>query len=100
MDGSREDLERLLDDGIPVPIGILHKGSLSRPSGGGHYVCLVGYNDTEFIVHDPYGRMDLDNGGYIATGPTDGRFVRYDKEKLLRRWLIANDHDGWLMDLS
>lgn len=100
MDGTREDLERQIDNDIPVPMGVLHKGPLSSPTGGGHYICLVGYNETEFIVHDPYGRMDLDNGGYAAAGPTDGKFVRYDKKKLLKRWLIASDHDGWWMELS
>lgn len=100
MDGTKEDLERQIDNDVPVPMGVLHKGSLSNPTGGGHYICLVGYNETEFIVHDPYGRMDLDNGGYVAAGPTDGKFVRYDKKKLLKRWLIASNHDGWWMELS
>ena len=100
MDGTKEDLERQIDNDVPVPMGVLHKGPLSNPTGGGHYICLVGYNETEFIVHDPYGRMDLDNGGYAAAGPTDGKFVRYDKEKLLKRWLIASDHDGWWMEVA
>ena len=100
MDGTKEDLERQIDNDVPVPMGVLHKGSLGRPTGGGHWICLVGYNDTEFIVHDPYGCMDLDNGGYPAAGPTDGRFVRYNKEKLLKRWLIASDHDGWYMRIG
>jgi hypothetical protein len=100
MDGSREDLERLLDDGIPVPIGILHKGSVDHPTGGGHYICLVGHNDTEFIVHDPFGEMDLVGGGYIKTGPTDGKFIRYSKKNLMKRWNIANDHDGWYVKVA
>ena len=100
MDGSRENLEELLDFGVPVPIGILHHGSVDRPTGGGHWICLIGYDETEFIVHDPFGRMDLDNGGYIATGPVDGKFIRYTKEKLLKRWLIASDHDGWFVRVA
>jgi len=100
MDGRREDLERLLDDGIPVPIGILHKGPVDRPSGGGHYIVLVGHNDTEFICHDPFGDLDLIGGGYISTGPTDGKFIRYSKKNLMKRWLISSDHDGWFVDLS
>jgi hypothetical protein len=100
MDGSREDLERLLDDGIPVPIGILHKGSVDHPTGGGHYICLVGHNETEFICHDPFGDLDLIGGGYISTGPTDGRFIRYSKKNLMKRWNIVGDSDGWYMDLS
>lgn len=99
-DGTQGDIERQIDNNVPVPIGVLHKGHIGHPTGGGHYVCLVGHNETEFIVHDPYGCMDLDNGGYPKAGPTDGRFVRYDKEKLMKRWLIASDSDGWWMQLG
>ena len=95
MDGRQEDLEKLLDEGVPVPIGVLHKGPVDHPTGGGHWICLVGHNDTEFIVHDPFGEMDLVGGGYVKTGPTDGKFIRYSKKNLMKRWLIANDHDGW-----
>lgn len=97
-DGSQEDLERLLDDGIPVPIGILHHGSVDNATGGGHWVCLIGYDNTHFMVHDPAGELDLINGGYPYG--RSGKNVRYSKKNLMKRWLIANDHDGWYMDLS
>ena len=100
MDGTVEDLESLLDNDIPVPIGVLHKGGIDNPTGGGHWVCLVGHNETEFVVHDPFGEMDLVAGGYVKTGPTDGMFVRYSKKNLMKRWLIASDHDGWYMRIA
>lgn len=95
MDGSQELLEELLDDGVPVPIGILHKGPVSRPTGGGHWITLIGYDEKHFHVHDPYGELDLVNGGYPKVGPSDGRNQRYSKANLMKRWLIANDSDGW-----
>lgn len=98
--GTQKDLERLLDEGIPVPIGILHKGPVSKPSGGGHWVCLIGYDATHFFVHDPFGELDLVNGGYPKAGPEDGRNQRYSKVNLMRRWLIASDHDGWLVEFD
>lgn len=100
MDGTIEDLESLLDNDIPVPIGVLHKGGVDNPTGGGHWICLVGHNETEFIVHDPFGEMDLVAGGYVKTGPTDGMFQRYSKKNLMKRWLIANDHDGWYFKVA
>ena len=100
MDGRQEDLEKLLDEGVPVPIGVLHKGSVDHPTGGGHWICLVGHNDIEFIVHDPFGEMDLVGGGYVKTGPTDGKFIRYSKKNLMKRWNIANDHDGWYVRIA
>lgn len=100
MDGTVEDLEDLLDNDIPVPIGVLHKGPVSNPTGGGHWITLVGHNETEFIVHDPFGEMDLVNGGYVKSGPNDGAFIRYSKKNLLKRWNIANDHDGWYVKVA
>jgi len=97
MDGSQELLEQLLDDGIPVPIGILHHGHVSKPAGGGHWICLIGHDDTHFMVHDPAGELDLVNGGYPKRGGEYGKNQRYSKKNLMKRWLIANDHDGWLV---
>ena len=97
MDGTPELLEEILDSGTPVPVGILHKGHVSKPTGGGHWICLIGYDETHFIVNDPAGDLDLVNGGYHNWN--SGAGLRYSKKNLLKRWNIANPHDGWLMDL-
>lgn len=99
-DGTEEDLERILDEGVPVPIGILHKGPVTRPTGGGHWICLIGYDETHFFVHDPFGELDLVNGGYPKAGPIDGKNQRYSKKNLLARWLIRSDHDGWFVEFD
>jgi len=95
MNGRNSDVIRLLDLGIPVPIGILHRGSLNSPTGGGHYVTLIGYDSKYYDVHDPFGELDLVNGGYPKNGPIDGKNQRYSRTNLEKRWLINNDHDGW-----
>ena len=100
MNGSQKDLTDLLDKGYPVPIGVLHKGSIFAPSGGGHWITLIGYDDTSFFVHDPFGEMNLIDGGYDKRGPTDGKCKKYSKTNLMKRWLIASDSDGWFWDLS
>jgi hypothetical protein len=98
--GSQKNLEALLDRGIPVPIGILHKGSVDHPTGGGHWICLIGHDSNNFMVNDPFGELDLMNGGYPKAGPTDGKNQRYSKKNLMRRWLIASDSDGWYVDFG
>jgi len=100
MDGTEQMLLDILDTGTPVPIGILHYGSVDHPTGGGHWICLIGYDEKYFHVHDPFGELSLIGGGYPKTGPTDGKDQRYTRENLMKRWLIANDHDGWLVDLT
>jgi hypothetical protein len=92
---TQADLLSQLDKGIPVPIGVLHKGSVSNPTGGGHWICLTGYNTTHFWVCDPFGEMDVVNGGYVRTGKNDGNQVRYTRKNLMRRWLIQSNNDGW-----
>ena len=100
MDGREEDLCDLLDNGIPVPIGILHHSHIdSGPSGGGHWICLIGYDETYFYVHDPAGELDLINGGYSSSF-SSGKNLRYTRKNLMKRWLISNNHDGWYVDLS
>lgn len=99
INGSQKDLEEVLNDGCPVPIGILHKGPITAPTGGGHYVTLIGMTDDQYHVHDPFGELDLVNGGYPKAGPNDGKFQVYSKKNLLKRWLISNPSDGWFWDL-
>ena len=94
-DASEQDLIDQLNKGFPVPIGILHHGGIDSPSGGGHWICLIGYDDEFFHVHDPFGELSLIGGGYPKAGPTDGQNQRYSRRNLMKRWLIANDHDGW-----
>jgi len=96
QDGNEKLLCDLLDQGIAVPIGVLHKGPVSAPTGGGHWIVLIGYDDTFFYVHDPYGEMDLTNGGYTKTGPLDGKNQKYTRKNLMKRWLIQSKSDGWL----
>ena len=99
-DGTQAMLEQLLDEGVPVPIGILHHGHVSKPTGGGHWVTLIGYSETHFMVHDPAGELDLVNGGYPRRGEEHGKNQRYSKKDLMRRWLIASDSDGWLVEFA
>ena len=97
-DGSLDDLERLLDDGIPVPVGILHKGSADHPTGGGHWITLIGYDDTHFWVNDPAGDLDLVNGGYHTWD--SGKGLRYSKKNFMKRWSLDGDSDGWYVSIG
>jgi len=97
MDGSEQDLISQLDTGMPVPIGILHSGAIDSPSGGGHWICVIGYDDKYFWVHDPYGELDLVNGGFVSKAAESGKSQRYSRKNLMKRWLIASESDGWYM---
>ena len=90
---SFADLDKSLSAGKPVVIGILHRGSLSNPSGG-HMVCLIGKTEdgNSYVVNDSYGNL---NDGY-TTDVYNGKSARYSKEVLKYRWLEGGkDNTGW-----
>ena len=97
--GSVEKLKAQIDRGRPAPVGFLHHGPVSAPSGGGHYILAIGYTDTHLIAHDPYGALDERNGGYPKTGGTYGKEIKYSWKNWAPRWSVANDHDGWGLDI-
>ena len=89
---SVKHLRNQIDSGKPVPIGILHHGPAGAPSGGGHWICVIGYDDTGFIVNDPWGEIDHATGTYIST---NGESLHYSNNLINSRWTVDSDSDGW-----
>lgn len=87
-----DTLRKQIDKGVPVPIGVLHHGHVSKPQGGGHWLVAVGYGDDFITVHDPFGEMDLVNGGYVNNW---GARLRYSKKNLGPRWMVEGPSTGW-----
>ena len=100
-DGGKQDLINRINNGFPAPIGILHHGPVSAPSGGGHYIVVIGYTDTHAICHDPFGELSLTTGTWAAQGQQDGKSVHYSWQNLLPRWDLNNGvKDGWWWEIS
>ena len=78
-------LKSQIDKGIPVPCGYIHKGPLSKPSGGGHWLIVVGYTSKELVVHDPFGTMNLRTG---ERSSSVARFAKYDMNDFVLRWSV------------
>jgi len=89
---SFSTLEQQIAAGIPVPCGYLHRGPVSNPAGGGHWLIVVGLTPTHLIVHDPLGEADLVNG--TTLGGT-ARFCRYSRRNFGRRWMVEGESSGW-----
>lgn len=94
--GTKQALLNELKAGFPVAVGILHKGHVSNPVGGGHWMLLIGDDGTNGIFHDPYGEMDNVNGGYVKVG-SGGKEVRYSWKNWLKRWEVEGSGTGWFM---
>jgi len=93
------DLDNLLSKGIPMPIGILHHGPASAPSGGGHWIIVIGKEvdpkapgGAYYIVNDPWGELDNASGNYVST---NGSHLKYSKSMLTARWTPDGETSGW-----
>ncbi len=88
---NQEFLAALIDYRQKVVIGILHRGSLSAPTGG-HMCVVIGKtpDGKGYYINDPYGSL---NDNY--TGPvTNGKKTIYTKAVLKHRW-CPGGNDGW-----
>lgn len=94
-DGDFDLIEQQLKSGIPVPVGWLHKGPALSATGGGHWSLIVGALEEDFVLHDPFGRAEMSQGGYLSHGPLDGKFVRYQKNLFGPRWMVEGEGSGW-----
>jgi putative chitinase len=86
------DLEQQINRGVPVPVGFLHRGPVSAPAGGGHWLIVVGYTKDHLVVHDPFGEADLVSG---ATLGGVARFARYSRRNFGPRWQVEGANTGW-----
>jgi hypothetical protein len=83
--------------GNVICAGIYHHGPVSNPSGGGHFINLIGFDEAarQWVVHDPYGELDLVNGGWAKRSQRSGRFVRYSYTALNPRLFHPGPKNGW-----
>lgn len=90
QDVTVEELCKFVDaTNKPVPVGILHKGHISQPTGGGHWILFLGYDGAHLVFHDPAGELDLINGGYAIGG--SGKYVKYTRENFRRRFELDSN---------
>lgn len=89
---SFADLDKELLSGRPVVIGILHRGTLSNPTGG-HMCVVIGKSEDgkHYICNDPYGSL---NDGYTSS-VYNGKRVKYSVEVLKKRWTPEGPNSGW-----
>jgi len=85
-------IEHQIKAGIPVPCGFLHKGPARKPSGGGHWLTVIGFTKEAIVVNDPFGEIDLVNGGYLNS---NGAGQRYSRKNFAPRWMVEGPGTGW-----
>lgn len=87
-----DDLDKELESGRPVVLGILHRGPESAPSGFGHMIVAIGRTvGGDYVCHDSYGSLNEGYSGPVA----NGNKVVYKRSTLHRRWLVDGIRSGW-----
>jgi hypothetical protein len=76
-------LEGALAAGRPVPVGWLHKGPSTAPTGGGHWTVVIGCTPTDWIHNDHSG----------------GAGIHYSRKNWGRRWEADGPATGWALDV-
>jgi len=101
-DGRIDDLIEQLKRGIPCPVGWLHKGLATTPSGGGHWSLVIGWNPAtrQLLMHDPNGEGDLVKGGYVSQASNSGQNLSYSEHNRCRRWQVEGPGSGWWIQIS
>lgn len=91
QDANFDLVRAQLNKGIPVPLGWVHRGPVSRPRGSGHWALAIGYTATGLVVHDPWGEPDLVSG---ATLSSKGQSLHYSYQNFGQRWMVSPHGDG------
>lgn len=96
------DIDRQLQQGIPVPMPINHHGPSSSPDKERwHWILCVGKSENQeskaHVYNDPFGELDNKNGGYRMG---DGARMQYSDANMLPRWHSDGPGQGWGMMIS
>jgi len=95
QDCSASQLQAELRGGLPAALGYLHRGPVGAPSGGGHWLACYGFTPHGWVVNDPFGSCDLQNGGFTQQGGSSGKAQLYSYRNFNPRWLAEGPASGW-----
>lgn len=91
-------IKAAIDSGRGFIAGVLHHGPITTPKGGGHYVLIYGYTKTHWLVHDPFGELDLIRGGWSNQAPGSGKAQNYSFNNFNPRWDCGGQQWGWVLN--
>lgn len=78
-DADTPFVDALLEAGFPVVVNILHRGSMSKPTGG-HVILLVGHTGKSYVAQDPFGTLE---SNYTNT---NGKHSVVSEQQFNARW--------------
>jgi len=58
---------------------------------------VVGMDEDNLIVNDPFGRMNTEEGFYTRH---NGDHLKYPYQDILPRWIVEGESSGWGIIIS
>lgn len=95
MAADATDVKNEILKGRPVAAGVLHHGTPDAPRGSGHFIVITGFGKDYWLVQDPFGELDLVNGGWAKRSPTAGKNQRYSFKNMDPRFFYGGNSNGW-----
>lgn len=96
QNATDEQMLAELKAGLPVAAGLVQNGYISNlDKRSGHWVTVYGATTQAWKVNDPFGELDMLNGGFARTGQYAGKGQLYSKQNFGRRWRAEGGASGW-----
>ena len=95
MSYDEDDIKDNLKRGLPVVVSLISQGPISEPKRGPHSVVITGYDYDSWLVQDPFGELNLVDGGFTERNPVVGKNIKYPYEQFNRRLFAAGGATGW-----
>ena len=89
-----KDMRDEIDKGKPVIAKLLIDGSYSQPCGRYQFISVNGYGEDYWLVQNPLGRLDLENGDFLDKGCNSGKDNRYSFEHMNPRFMAEGGASG------
>ena len=89
-----QDMREEIDKGRPVIAKLLIDGEFSRPCGRYQFLCVTGYGENYWLVQNPLGRLNVEDGDFLDRGMNSGKDNRYSFEHMNPRFMAEGGATG------
>ena len=94
LSADDQDIKDEIHKGLPVVAKLVIGGTVSRPYGGYQFVVIIGYGLDYWLVQDPLGSLDLENGYWKTKDSYSGNNIRYSFDQLNPRFMTEGGSTG------
>jgi len=94
LSADDQDIREEIHKGLPVVVKLVIGGTFSHPSGGFQFVAITGYGKDYWLVQNPLGQLDLENGDWFDSERGSGQDSHYSYEHMNPRFMVEGGSTG------